>query len=132
MGGRYVQIAELTQELVRREDEATLVKGDVPTGARLRFEFTADVPVDMSLEAITFREKVFRTYRSAVFMPFGGVVRSLDNMIRDGPDTIACRKASEWSLEYTSDEVQDLFAVARLPRGVSRAKVSIRMFEIGG
>jgi len=126
-GTDFVQIEELTKVLDHSENEAVIVRKDVPIRARLRFEFSADANLSPSIEAITYRDKLCKSYREPMFMLFGNVLRSLESM-QHGTDIIARSNAKEWEVEYISDELQDIYGVVKLPKGTSRAKVNIRVF----
>jgi hypothetical protein len=125
-GEGYVQIEELTKDLDRRESEAVIIRADVDRGEKVRVEFLSDFPIDMSIKGLTYRKKVNRATRSS-FTEFGTAVSILDHFLGDDMDIIDHVNATKWRKDYTSDELQDIHASASLPKGISRAKVNIRI-----
>ena len=53
----YVQIEELTRELDRENDEASVFRENVPCGASMRFEFVADAPIEFYIKNKEYLKK---------------------------------------------------------------------------
>jgi len=122
----YVQIEELTRELDRENDEASVFRENVPCGASMRFEFVADAPIEFYIKNIPHRQKLTRSFQKYWFYPFGtddllGHDHSADAGVQDSTS------AREWTRDYHADELQDIYLVAKLPKAISKAKVSIRI-----
>jgi hypothetical protein len=122
----YVQIEELTRELDVDNDHAIVLREDVPGGTSMRFEFVADTPIEFYIKNIPRRRKLTSSFQKYWFYPFGtgdllGRDHSEDAEVQDSTS------AREWTRDYHADELQDIYLVAKLPKAISKAKVSIRI-----
>jgi hypothetical protein len=122
----YVQIEELTRELDVDNDHAIVLREDVPGGTSMRFEFVADAPIEFYIKNIPRRRKLTSSFQKYWFYPFGtgdllGRDHSEDAEVQDSTS------AREWTRDYHADELQDIYLVAKLPKAISKAKVSIRI-----
>ena len=124
-----VQIEELTKELDQNENEAMIFREDVPNGVRIRFEFVADASIDLFIKSISYRQKLTRSYQMYWFYPFGtGDI--LDRNHSGEAEVLDSMNAKEWTKDYLADELQDIYLVAKLPKTISKAKVTIRMLAL--
>ena len=122
----YVQIEELTRELDRENDEASVFRENVPCGASMRFEFVADAPIEFYIKNIPQQQKLTRSFQKYWFYPFGtGDLLGQDHIAE--AVVLDSASARQWTKEYHAGELQDIYLIAKLPKTVSKAKVSIRM-----
>jgi hypothetical protein len=125
----YVQIEELTRELDRDNDQVNILREDVPSGASMRFEFVADAPVDFFIKNISNRQKLTKSFQMYWFYPFGtGDLLTQDHSAE--AEVLDSASAREWTKDYLADELQDIYLIAKLPRTIDKAKVSIRVLSL--
>lgn len=122
----YFNARELTKELDQNDNEAMIIMEDVPEGARVLARFESDVPVDLSIRTVNNRRKLNDSVRRSSLFPERPIGFDAEDWKDEGM-VVLHEQAKTWSQEYKTDEPGDVQTVAVLPRGTSRAKVTIKV-----
>ncbi len=83
-------------------------------------------PSDFYIKNIPHRQKLTGPFQKYWFYPFG-TGDLLGHNHSAAAELLDPTSAREWTRDYRADEPQDIYLVAKLPRAISKAKVSIRI-----
>ena len=122
----YFNAREFTKELDQNDNEAMIIMEDVSGGAMILARFESDVPVDLSIRTVTNRRKLNDSVRRSSLFPERPIGFDAEDWKDEGM-VVLHAQAKTWAQEYKTDELGDVQMVAVLPRGTSRAKVTIKV-----
>jgi hypothetical protein len=125
----YFPVEDLEIELNRDHKREIIIRENIPEGVCIEFNFISNIPVNLIIATVSYRKKSENLHRPFLLWQYDGAKGLKGYDWKDDGVIVASKTSKEWTVEYKTDQLEDVQFIADLPEHVQRASGKIHVSQ---